>query len=111
MKPYLRIFHPAMSGLLLACSLFALQPVGAQTSPSATPVQEQPAVANYEHEAPAIKTMGRTQEVSPEELLQAKPSAAGARITQRQMVNRELQRARQRGELEWLDRESTGYQR
>ncbi len=110
MKQY-PLYRQATCGLLLSCSLLALQAVSAQTPSPSRSAQETSAAAGYGEDRPNTKSMDGTKEHSPEAMLQAEPSAAGARITQRQKVIRELERARQRGELTWQDRESTGYQR
>lgn len=111
MKQYPHPLRHLASGLLLGSALFGLQPLVAQTNTSVKPDSGRQAVEGYDDERPAIKSTTSDQERSPEALLQAEPSAAGLRAAQRQAVIRELQRARQRGEMDWQDRESTGYLR
>lgn len=94
-------FHHISLAAFAASSLLAIAAV-AQTPAPAPAADGQPLVA----QAPASKASPK-----PEQLLQAEPPAAGQRPLTRAEVIRELRRARAAGEMDWSDRESTGYMR
>ncbi|HEX2009894.1 MAG TPA: DUF4148 domain-containing protein [Roseateles sp.] len=92
-------FHHISLAACAASSLLAMAAVAQTPAPAA---DGQPLVA----QGPASKANPK-----PEQLLQAEPPAAGQRPLTRAEVIRELRRARAAGEMDWSDRESTGYMR
>lgn len=99
MKRFFLTSIAACASALLALAASAQTPTPAQP-PAATPGTEGKSLLA---QAPA--------QTSPEQMLKTEPSAAGPRPLTRAEVIRELRRARAAGEMDWYDRESTGFMR